>query len=234
MSKVDQAFEEALSAVDEHLAGGDLQAARAAAAQAARLAGAGDPDVLFAEASIAWAEQDLERAAELLQRVVNLQPQHADAHYGLAAMAEERGEPERVIAHWLKVHSLDARADRSARIGRRAEVDHIDAVAHEVLLQLPSPFAERLEHVPVILEPRPSRDLVRSGFDPRSLGLFEGPPDGDHETAAPARIVLFVNNLLAEFPEREELEDEIEVTLLHEIGHYFNLDEDDMRRLGLD
>jgi predicted Zn-dependent protease with MMP-like domain len=51
---------------------------------------------------------------------------------------------------------------------------------------------------------------------------------------APTRIVLFVNNLLADFPRDPLLSEQIEITLLHEIGHYFNLDEDDMVRLGLD
>jgi predicted Zn-dependent protease with MMP-like domain len=46
--------------------------------------------------------------------------------------------------------------------------------------------------------------------------------------------VLFVNNLLADFPDDDTLREEVEITLLHEIGHYFGLDEDDMVRLGLD
>ena len=61
-----------------------------------------------------------------------------------------------------------------------------------------------------LIERRPSRDLVRDGFDPRALGLFDGPIHGDHTTAAPTRIVLFVNNLLADFPEDPELSDQID------------------------
>jgi predicted Zn-dependent protease with MMP-like domain len=89
-----------------------------------------------------------------------------------------------------------------------------------------------------VLEARPAEALVREGFDPRALGLFEGQGDlGQHSGAthdAPTRIVLFYANLLASFPDEDALREEIEVTILHEIGHFFGLDEDDMERLGLE
>ncbi|MGD8862891.1 MAG: metallopeptidase family protein [Myxococcales bacterium] len=227
-------LELALEAVERCLVDEDLEGARAAVRHAAEVAGDDDAEVLYARACIAWQEQGPAAAAPALRAAVRADPSHADAHYGLAQLAELEGDRASLVEHFLRVQALDARADRRARLGTGAELDHIEAVAREVIDALPSPFSERLEHVPVILERRPSRDLVRSGFDPRSLGLFEGAPDGDTDTMAPTRIVLFVNNLLAEFPERAELEAQIEITLLHEIGHYFNLDEDDMHRLGLD
>ncbi|MDD9934017.1 MAG: metallopeptidase family protein [Myxococcales bacterium] len=225
---------ESLDAVDRALCEGDLDAARRALAACVELTGADDPDVLYAGACIAWQDSGPEAAGPVLERVVELEPNHADAHYGLGQLAEDRGERSAMIAHLLKVQSLDARADRAARIGTATQLDHVEAVARKLLETVPSPFAERLEHVPVVLERRPSRDLVKAGFDPRALGLFEGPTDGDRETMAPTRIVLYVNNLLADYPEDPMLSEQIQVTLLHEIGHYFNLDEDDMVRLGLD
>jgi predicted Zn-dependent protease with MMP-like domain len=51
---------------------------------------------------------------------------------------------------------------------------------------------------------------------------------------APTRIVLYACNLLAEFPDPVDLQEQVEITVLHEVGHYFGLDEDDMERLGLD
>jgi predicted Zn-dependent protease with MMP-like domain len=228
------AFDAALEALEAKLEDGDIESARAALARAAELASPDHPEVLFAEACIAWDQEGPEQAEALLQRVITADREHADAHHALARCAEERGDGARAIEHFLHVHKLDARSDREARLGTRAELDHIEAVAREVLNGLPSPFAERLERVPVVLERRPSRALVEEGFDPRSLGLFEGAIDGDTSTPTPTRIVLFVNNLLAEFPEDPELSEEIEITLLHEIGHFFGLDEDDMERLGLD
>jgi len=229
----EDALWQALDAVDAGLAEGDLASARAALARAHALGGEGHPDVVYAQACLQLHGQGLPAAGPLLQRVVELDDGHADAHHLLAQLAEEQGDRDQMIARFLKVQALDARSDRAARIGSRTQLDHIERVAREVLSALPSPFVERLEHVPVVLERRPSRALVREGFDPRALGLFEGPTDSERETPAPTRIVLFVNNLLAEFS-AAQLEAEIEVTLLHEIGHFFGLDEDDMVRLGLD
>ena len=58
---------------------------------------------------------------------------------------------------------------------------------------------------------------------------------GGFEFAAdrPTRIDLFTANLLASFPDSQRLDEEIEITLLHEIGHYFGLDEDEVEALGL-
>jgi len=230
----DDEIERALGALDDCLIAQDTAGAREQLARAVELAGADHPDVLYAEACIAWDELGPPAAEPLLQRVVAADRGHADAHHALARIAEERGDAERALEHFLQVHKLDARSDREARLGTRADLDQIERVARELLAALPSPFVERLAHVPVVLERRPSRSLVEEGFDPRSLGLFEGAIDADRDTPTPTRIVLFVNNLLAEFPEEPELSDQIEITLLHEIGHFFGLDEDDMERLGLD
>jgi predicted Zn-dependent protease with MMP-like domain len=225
---------DALDAAEACLDDGDFAGARRALARAAELAGEGDPSVLYLEACLVWEERGANAAQRLLERVIAADPRHADAHYALACVAEERDDREAMIEHYLHVHRLDARDDREARLGGREQLDRIERVAHEVLSALPSPFAERLEHVPVMLERRPSRELVREGFDPRALGLFEGATDGDLSTPQPTRVVLFANNLLADFPDGEELDEQVEITLLHEIGHFFGLEEADMERLGLD
>jgi predicted Zn-dependent protease with MMP-like domain len=231
---VDARLLECLDAIDACLEDGDCSGARRRLEQARSLAGEDNPEVRYSEACIVWEESGAAPAVPLLEAVVALDREHSDAWYALARAAEELGDEAAMIEHHLHVHALDARHDREARLGQPEELDQIERVAYEVLSGLPAPFAERLAHVPVLLERRPSRDLVRDGFDPRALGLFEGPTHGDTSTAAPTRIVLFVNNLLADFPEDPELSEQIEITLLHEIGHYFGLDEDDMERLGLD
>lgn len=225
---------EVLEGIDEALDRDAIDEARGLLEKARALAGADDPDVLYGEASIAWEEQGDQAAEAILKRIEAAAPDHADTLYALARIAEEREHDATMIDYHLRVLALDARADRRARIGTPEELDYIEAVARDVLEALPSPFAERLENVPVVLEPRPSRDLVSEGFDPRALGLFEGPTDGDTSTPAVARIVLYTSNLLVDFVEEAELSEQIAITLLHEIGHFFNLDEDDMERLGLD
>jgi predicted Zn-dependent protease with MMP-like domain len=223
-----------LERIDQALDDGDIEDARTALQLARELEGDSHPEVLFAEAGIAWEEHGPDAAEAILKRIEKEHPSHADALYALARIAEERDDAQAMVDYHLRVLELDASADNNARIGTPEELDYIEAVARDMLEELPAPFGERLEHVPVVLEQRPSRDIVQEGFDPRALGLFEGPTDGDSHTPAPTRIVLFTSNLLVDFVEEDDLREQIEITLLHEIGHFFNLDEDDLKRLGLE
>ena len=223
-----------LDAFDEHLEAQDLSAARACLRALSELHGADHPEVLHARARLCWLEHGADAARGLLERVIELDPQHADAHYDLGCCAEELGDQAQMVRCFLRVRALDAEDDKYSDIGHAADVDHIERVAREVLDGLPEMFARRLGHVPVLIERRPSRALVEDGFDPRAFGLFEGPTDSMRDTVAPTRIVLFVCNLLAAFPSDPELSEQIEVTLLHEIGHFFGLDEEQLLELGLD
>lgn len=240
MTKLDKPKRDALDLLLDELQTAleqeNFDQARALLARAVEHAGPDHPDVAYVAASVIWHEHGPVAAAASFARVVELEPEHADAHYALAAIAEERGLTELAIEHNLKVLRLDARQARNARLGSAVELDFIDEVATRVLRELPAPFSTRLRNVPVVLEARPSLELVKAGLDPRALGLFDGPTDADSDSgiAAPTRIVLYTHNLLADFPEEDDLIREIEVTMLHEIGHFFGLDEDDMQRLGLD
>jgi predicted Zn-dependent protease with MMP-like domain len=228
-------FEAALDAFEAALDDAALDEAASVLVRLRSLAAPEDEvDLLYAEAQLVSERDGLQAAVELLRRVVTLDDEHADAHHGLGVAAHEREDQAQMVEHFLRVRALDAKHDSAAQLGSAADVDRIEKVATRVVAELPEPFAEKLAHVPIVLERRPSRELVVDGFDPRSLGLFDGPIHGDHDTPAPTRIVLYTCNLLAEFADGPELDEEVEVTILHEIGHYFGLDEADMVRLGLD
>jgi predicted Zn-dependent protease with MMP-like domain len=226
-------LEAILGELEQALASGDLDQARAALEAAEELAGADDPDVGYARALIKGETGDLEGAAAELRRVLELDPEFADAHYALGLALEELGDQPGTVHHFLRTRALDAKLDKERGVGAKADVDAIERVARETLDGLPEPFAAKLANVPIMLENRPNRAIVEGGFDPRAFGLFEGPEHGQNDIPAPTRIVLFTSNLLANF-QGEELEEQVEVTVLHEVGHYFGLDEDDMERLGLD
>ncbi len=75
------------------------------------------------------------------------------------------------------------------------------------------------------------------GLDDDLLGLFEGCSRLDGEPQSPhdlPRIRLFLDNLW-DFAERDPqiFRDEVRTTLLHELGHYLGLDEDQVEELGL-
>ncbi len=229
----EEAWWEPLDRFEAALGDLDFDAARSAWREARELADPDEPEVMYAEARLVLEEDGEEAATLLLERVVALDETHADAWHDLGLAAESREDRDQMIACFQRVRVLDAKRDRDEGLGDAKALAHIERVAREVLAELPPPWGARLADVPVVLERHPSRDLVADGFDPRSIGLFEGREHGDEETPAPSRIVLFTCNLLAEFPDEPELSDEIEVTLLHEIGHYFGLDEEDLERLGL-
>jgi predicted Zn-dependent protease with MMP-like domain len=209
---------------------------RAAIDRLFELVGDEDPRPHLLVAELAWEREGPEAALAHLTRAVEVDRDDADARYRLALAYEELGDHERMRRELLQVRALDAEADRSIGLGSEEELTFIVDVAAEVIAALPDDLAARLAHVPVVLEPRPSLVLVSEGFDPRAFGLFEGPGqlDGQHAVEAPTRIVLYTANLLAEFADPDELAEQIEITVLHEIGHYFGFEEEDMERLGLE
>lgn len=71
--------------------------------------------------------------------------------------------------------------------------------------------------------------------DPDIFGLYEGvplPERADWAGSLPDRIRIFRKPLMESFPDPNELEEEIRVTVLHELAHYFGLDEDRLDTLG--
>jgi len=197
------------------------------------------PEVRLARARALVAAKGPDSARVLLERLVEEEPDFAEARHVLALVLEQLGEHEAAIRELLVVRRLDEASDRQEGFTLKDVDGPITATAEAVLGGLPDRFKKLVADVPIIVEERPSEDLVREGFDPRSLGLFSGPTHADRSgpdvMPAPTRIVLYAANLAAFADPRdaEELRREVEITLLHEIGHYFGLDEDDLEALGL-
>jgi predicted Zn-dependent protease with MMP-like domain len=101
---------------------------------------------------------------------------------------------------------------------------------------LPPHLAAYLENVAVVVEDEPTDEELRAvGLDPETetlFGLYQGvslPERGAHYSLAlPDRIVIYRLPLLDQCETREELIREIRDTVIHEIGHYFGLDEADL------
>ncbi len=93
---------------------------------------------------------------------------------------------------------------------------------------LPAHIAGALKNVAIVVEDE-NRD------DPGVFGLYEGiplPERGDMAGHLPDKITIYRLPLEEEFPDPRELEEEIRITVLHELGHYFGLDEDRIAELG--
>ena len=104
------------------------------------------------------------------------------------------------------------------------------------LMALPQPLRERAKNLPVTFERVPNAGLRADGIEPDTLGLFTGPEFADEENVPmPPQIILFLENLwnLAGGEEKTFCE-EVQTTLLHELGHYLGLDEDELTERGLE
>ena len=104
------------------------------------------------------------------------------------------------------------------------------------LVALPKPLRERAEQLPVTFERQPNADLQADGIEPDTLGLFTGPEFADEGNGPlPPQIILFLENLWNFSEGREEIfYEEVRTTLLHELGHYLGLDDDEIAGRGLE
>ncbi len=197
------------------------------------------PEARLLAADLNWELTGAEAARPLLESLVRDVPDYADARYMLGSLYEGVGEDEARVEEFLEVLRLDEGLDAGLDAEDSRELSNLIVETAEGAIEgLPEAFREKLAEVPVLVEPRPSEELVREGLDPRALGLFEGATDLDHENnetlALPTRIVLYSANLLAESIDEDQLKAEVVTTVLHELGHYFGLEEEDLTRLGLD
>ena len=163
------------------------------------------------------------------------EPDCADAHYEAALAYEDLEREADRCREMLSVLTLDSQSQAGPLPGCDEIIgDEVEAT----LAELPSSFTDRLGPVTILIEPRPSRELVERGVDARLLGLFEGATSEELSGAdAPlttTRILIFSHNLRAAFEDEAKLREEVRITVLHEIGHFFGLEEDDMERLGLE
>lgn len=226
-----------LDAIYLALEEGDLERAGTLLGRATQ-ATPNDPDLWYAWAELDAEHDDAKAAEQHLLKAIEIDPKFSDAHHALGRVYEELGDREKMIAHDLLVLALDEAVDEEAGLGSPEELDLLTGEAEWVLSQLPEELRTRVANVPVVLEARPPKALVQEGFDPRALGLFEG--ENDHESHAkagsgfPSRIVLFYANLLAQCLDEDELKEEVKITILHELGHYFGLSEEQVAELGLE
>jgi predicted Zn-dependent protease with MMP-like domain len=103
---------------------------------------------------------------------------------------------------------------------------HFEEQVDAALADLPPEFARALENVAVVIEDQ-------NPEEPDLFGWYDGlGPGRDHAGALPDRIVIYRRPLERAFSDPEELRREIRVTVLHEVGHFFGLDEERIDELG--
>jgi predicted Zn-dependent protease with MMP-like domain len=123
--------------------------------------------------------------------------------------------------------------------GRTPDAADIEAIARHTLERLPSPFAESLSDIVLLIEPVADAETARSvGLrHPMDLsGLYQGIPlnerSVEHSGTLPERITLYSRPILEEWRStRVSLDRLVSHILIHEVGHHFGFSDDDMHAL---
>jgi predicted Zn-dependent protease with MMP-like domain len=106
------------------------------------------------------------------------------------------------------------------------------------LKRLPQFFKKKMKNVDVVVEDRASRELLlemglRSPFE--LLGLYQGVPLDRrgfyYGNVLPDKITLFQVPIESMCKTKEEIEEQVREVVIHEVGHYFGLDDERLREL---
>jgi predicted Zn-dependent protease with MMP-like domain/Flp pilus assembly protein TadD len=196
-------------------------------------------DVLLEQGFALYELCRFDEAREALLRAERLEPDEPWTQHYLGLVAERRGEPEEARRRLARARKLAPdEFPRPIALSQQA----FDAAVEDALLELPEPVRRYLSNVAITVEDLPEdQDLIGSDppLSPAILGLFRGAPYGhkasmDPWSHFPSSIVLYQRNLERFARSREDLIEQIGVTLVHEVGHFLGLDEEELWERGLD
>lgn len=117
----------------------------------------------------------------------------------------------------------------------RIPPEEFEALVEQALDGLPEQFADLLDNVAVVVEEEPDLDdLEALGLDPEVdelFGLYQGVPQTERDSfysALPDVVEIYRGPILRSCDSRRQVIREIRDTVVHELGHHFGMEEDDM------
>ncbi|MCO4743464.1 MAG: metallopeptidase family protein [Proteobacteria bacterium] len=181
-----------------------------------------------------------EEARRAVLRSIRADPEQPEGYYCRALLRERRGDDAGAARDYRKAYRLDPE-------GYPPPIPMDDALVEATVLQAlqavhPS-IRSYLENVAIILDELPDAETCGSFEPPVSpaelLGYFSGTSLTERSSDSPfvqlpATIVLFRRNLERIALDRDRLIEELQITVLHEVGHFLGLDEADLEARGLD
>lgn len=178
-------------------------------------------------------------AKQLLESVLRRDAANPSAHHTLGLIAERAGDARDASERFRRARH---EAPDDFPIPVHLSAKEFDRAIENALEELPSQIREYLSNVAITVEDVPADDDLFSADPPLSpsvLGMFRGSPIGEKASMDPwshfpSSIVLYQRNLERFAGSREDLVEQIRVTLQHEVGHFLGLDEEQLRELGLD
>jgi predicted Zn-dependent protease with MMP-like domain len=177
-------------------------------------------------------------AQRAFERVLETEPDEAWAHHHLGLLAERRKDLAEARRRFSRAQKLSP--EEFAAPVKLTE-EEFDAAVEDALARLPEHVRKHLENTLVAVEEIPSDDDLlgaRPPLSPSILGVFRGTAVGERTLDVgydqPSSIVLYQRNLERFARSREELIEQIGITVIHEVGHLIGLDEEDLWERGLE
>lgn len=197
-----------------------------------------DPDVVYERGVALFELCRFDDARRAFQRALALSPDDPWILHQLGLLAERRGDARDADQLLARAQRLDPKTFApDLAVDERAFRAEVEAAVS----QLSAGDRKALEGVPIEIRDLPdTADLlaVDPPLSPAILGLFRGPPeaeacdpgDGPHCRS----IVFYRKNLIRFAHDRRELDDQVKITLLHELGHLHGEDDEELRDRGLE
>lgn len=195
-------------------------------------------EALFERAVALFELCRFEGAEKELTKLLEKTPDDAWAHHYLGLLAERRKDGREARRYFGRARALAP--EEFFPPVELSDAD-FDAAVEDAIKRMPEEVKLYLENATIAVESIPSdEDLTASKppLSPGILGVFRGTPVGERSASQgrdlPPSIVLYQKNLERFARTREELIEQIGITVMHEVGHLLGLDEEDLWERGLE
>jgi len=180
-----------------------------------------DPGWLRLAARLAYRAADMSAAADFAQQALTREED--------AATWNLLGR----VSVWLDKKDALAAFGRAAElrpdvfpVPYRVKRGRFTRLAEVALAAIPETFQAQLTNTMIVVDDLPDLDAVREGEDPDVLGLYEGATVLEH--GLPGRIILYQRNHENIAADEQELAEQVQETMRHEVGHHFGMEEDEL------
>ncbi len=205
---------------------------------AAREAVSAFPEQAKLHHALGWTLAELgqhEEAAAEFEETCRLNPDDADHWHDLAVTREGLGQTRAMREAFVQVYALDTAEPRPPHL---FSTEQILSWADRAVRLLPGEVVEAVKILPIFVQDYPDDWILEeSPYDPRLLGLFDGPTFAQWEAIdspqSTPHVYLFQRNLERLCPDPRLMAEQVRVTVHHEIGHFLGLDEQDLVERGL-
>lgn len=196
------------------------------------------PDLHHALGWTLLEQQQLEEAVGHLEEACFLDQDFADAWYDLAVARELSGDLAGMRQAFTEVYEIDTAPEQPPL---RYSDEQISKWADRAMAALPAEVREAAKDVPVFVQDYPDAWILENApWDPRLLGLFDGPTwaelqatDSMMGVQGGPHVYLYQRNLERVCPDSRTMAEQVRITLHHEVGHFLGLDEHDLDERGL-